>query len=63
MQAKEGPTVFKVQFSFLDLNYKCCEEMEDQCIEYIKILKKYIYILKLHKENSLTGNLPVIDFT
>ena len=43
MQAKEGPTVFKVQFSFLDLNYKCCEEMEDQCIEYIKILNIYIY--------------------
>lgn len=40
MQAKEGPTVFKIQFSFLDLNYKCCKEMEDQCIEYIKILKK-----------------------
>lgn len=43
MQAKEGPTVFKIQFSFLDLNYKCCKEMEDQCIEYIKILKKYIF--------------------
>lgn len=35
--------------------------MEDQCIEYIKILMKYIYILKIHKENSLIPNL-LIDF-
>lgn len=61
MQEKEGCTVFKIRFFLLDLNYKCCEEMEDQCIEYIKILMKYIYILKIHKENSLIPNL-LIDF-
>lgn len=58
---KEGCTVFKIRFFFLDLNYKCCKEMEDQCIEYIKILMKQIYILKIHKESNLIPNL-LIDF-
>ena len=59
MQEKEGCTVFKIRFFCLDLNFKCCKEMEDQCIEYIKILKKYIYILKIHKENNLIPNLLI----
>lgn len=62
MQAKEGPTVLRFNFSFLDLNYKCCKEMEDQCIECIKILKE-IDILKIHEKNNLIPNLLVIDFT